>query len=257
MGETFERNAIAGELLDLIDPLGLPVSFTRVNYSATRTRTGSRITRVASTRGARAPGERRRGSPAASSTRCRRASSTTSTATEPRTPPPALPWPSSSTANRAAQPASPWPSTTTSPGPRPRPRSRSRPTPFGSRAGLPDVNSWSSAAFVFDQSDPLGTNALSGLARLFDPLSDRTVQVRAPGSTDYITGPGYEVFFAPDDYDPMDGLATVKTPDGKFQLARLPFSIRIRLLWDEDATWSGAAGSTSPRTTADGRTPCS
>jgi hypothetical protein len=78
--------------------------------------------------------------------------------------------------------------------------------------GLPDLRNFAAANVVYDQGNPLGTNALESLVRLFDPLSSRTLQLD-------------EDFTLP---------ATIVTANdaGKLVFTDLPYSLRARLRYD-------------------------
>ena len=239
-GETFERDAIAGQLLGLIEPLGLPAAFTTGNYCDPsphwlKDYEGRLYARAAG------PGESQARIAARFFYKMQPGFFYDLNGDGAPDVPIGAPLPLLDR-RRGGQPGVPTPVTYHVAWPTDVKDLWIGDTLFGARAGLPDLTGWSSADFVFDQSDPEGTNALAGLARLFDPLSARTIQVRPPGATNFLTGPGYDVFFAPDDFDPVDGIGTVRTPDGKQQLVKLPFSIRVRLLWDEgqrNLIWRG------------------
>lgn len=81
-------------------------------------------------------------------------------------------------------------------------------------AGLPDITDMAAAQVVFDSLDPTGTQPLNAAARLYDPLSPRTVSLE--------TG-----FLFPDSVrrsvDPTTGLEL---------FADLPYVLRVRLFHD-------------------------
>ncbi|MBL9129380.1 MAG: hypothetical protein JNL97_17140, partial [Verrucomicrobiales bacterium] len=80
--------------------------------------------------------------------------------------------------------------------------------------GLPDITDMASAQVVFDSGDPTGTRPLSAVARLFDPLSPRSIELG-------------ETFAFPKsvrrEVDPSTGTETF--PD-------LPYYLRVRLFHD-------------------------
>jgi hypothetical protein len=85
-------------------------------------------------------------------------------------------------------------------------------TLINAKFGLPAVRNFANAAIVFDQANPLDTNALNSLVRLFDPLSERTLIL------------------------PMSFLLspTIITANdrGREVFVDLPYSIRARLRYD-------------------------
>ncbi|MGH8527026.1 MAG: hypothetical protein ACREXY_23325, partial [Gammaproteobacteria bacterium] len=85
-------------------------------------------------------------------------------------------------------------------------------TLINAKFGLPAVRNFANAAIVFDQANPLDTNALNSLVRLFDPLSERTL----------ILPP---TFLLP---------PTIITANdrGREVFVDLPYSIRARLRYD-------------------------
>ncbi len=85
-------------------------------------------------------------------------------------------------------------------------------TLINAKFGLPAVRNFANAAIVFDQANPLDTNALNSLVRLFDPLSERTL-VLPP------------TFLLP---------TTIVTANdrGREVFVDLPYSIRARLRYD-------------------------
>ncbi len=86
-------------------------------------------------------------------------------------------------------------------------------TLLNAKFGLPAIRDFASAHVIFDQGNPLGTNAVESLVRLFDPLSARTLQLAAN-------------FVLP---------ATIATANdaGKLVFTDLPYSLRARLRYDE------------------------
>ncbi|MBL9135678.1 MAG: hypothetical protein JNK85_07415 [Verrucomicrobiales bacterium] len=80
--------------------------------------------------------------------------------------------------------------------------------------GLPDVFDMAAARVVFDSFDPAGTNVLNSAARLFDPLSPRTVDL-------------------PDGFEfPNDVKRSVDPNTGLEQFPDLPYMLRVRLFHD-------------------------
>lgn len=78
---------------------------------------------------------------------------------------------------------------------------------------LPDLLNWQSAQIIFDEADPAGTNAANALVRLYDPISERVVQLA-------------EDFKLPD--------TIAKANDrGQWVFSELPYPIRSRLRYDE------------------------
>ncbi len=86
-------------------------------------------------------------------------------------------------------------------------------TLLGAKFGLPDLANFASAALVFDEGNPTGTNAASSLVRLFDPLSERTLQL----ATNFALPPE---------------IATANV-GGREAFSDLPYFIRSRLLYDD------------------------
>jgi hypothetical protein len=86
-------------------------------------------------------------------------------------------------------------------------------TLLGAKLGLPDIRSFASAQVIFDQANPDDTNALRSLARLFDPLSERTLQL-------------------PEDFVLPSAIGTALQGARKV-FTGLPYAIRSRLLYDE------------------------
>ncbi len=85
-------------------------------------------------------------------------------------------------------------------------------TLLGARLGLPDLRNFASAVVIFDEGNPQNTNAPNSLVRLFDPLSERTLQL-------------------PADFTLPGGLATA-TAVGRLVFPDLPYAIRSRLRYD-------------------------
>jgi hypothetical protein len=104
-------------------------------------------------------------------------------------------------------------------------------TLLGAEFGLPDLRNFAQAQVIFDEGDPAGTNGVTSLVRLFDPLAPRTVQLRPAGATNYIRGPGYSVFQVADADSLFAGLATANDVDGQ-AFTDLPFALRYRLRYD-------------------------
>jgi Concanavalin A-like lectin/glucanases superfamily/Pentaxin family len=104
-------------------------------------------------------------------------------------------------------------------------------TLFGAKNGLPDVRNFARAEIIFDQGNPYDTNALSSLVRLFDPLSDRILQVRPTGDTNVIRRSGYGVFRSDEPELLFAGLATANQL-GKLVFTDLPYVLRSRLIYD-------------------------
>jgi hypothetical protein len=78
--------------------------------------------------------------------------------------------------------------------------------------GLPGILDFAQAQIIFDEANPANTNAAGSLVRLFDPLSERTVQL----PNDFVLP------------------ATIKTVNarGRLVLSDLPYAIRARLAYD-------------------------
>ncbi len=104
-------------------------------------------------------------------------------------------------------------------------------TLFGAKFGLPDLRNFARARIIFDEGDPDGINGTTSLARLFDPLATRTVQLRAEEATDFITGPGYSVFRVDNAASLFDGIST-SSDMGMQVFNDLPFTLRSRLRYD-------------------------
>jgi hypothetical protein len=105
-------------------------------------------------------------------------------------------------------------------------------TLFGAKFGLPNLRNFARARIIFDEGDPSGVTGMASLARLFDPLAPRTVQLRAEDDEDnIITGPGYSVFRVEDADALFDGIAT-SSDLGMRLFSDLPFSLRARLRYD-------------------------
>ncbi len=85
-------------------------------------------------------------------------------------------------------------------------------TLLGAKFGLPDLRNFASATVVFDEGNPQDTNALNSLVRLFDPLSERTVQM-------------------PANFTLPAAIATVNVA-GRLAFSDLPYSLRSRLRYD-------------------------
>lgn len=78
---------------------------------------------------------------------------------------------------------------------------------------LPDLMNFASARIIYDDGNPYGTNHLTSLVRIFDPLSERTIQL-------------------PEDFELPDSIAKANDR-GRLVFPDLPYSIRIRLFYDE------------------------
>ena len=85
-------------------------------------------------------------------------------------------------------------------------------TLLNARFGLPDIRNFASARVVFDQANPVDTNALHSLVRLYDPLSERTLNLP----------PGFSL--------PAE-VATTQNA-GRQVFTDLPYAIRARLFHD-------------------------
>ncbi|MCL5099413.1 MAG: hypothetical protein M1608_18145 [Candidatus Omnitrophica bacterium] len=109
-------------------------------------------------------------------------------------------------------------------------------TLFNAKYGLPGIRSFADAAVIFDEGNPYDTNAVNSLVRLFDPLSERTIQLRPTGSTNYLTRNGYKVYFVDKNYNLLTELsaAGVSTAilEGRTVFPDLPYAIRSRLFYD-------------------------
>jgi probable HAF family extracellular repeat protein len=80
--------------------------------------------------------------------------------------------------------------------------------------GLPDVSDMAAARVVFDSFNPAETNVLNSAARLFDPLSPRTVDL-------------------PDGFEFPDAVTRSVDPStGLEQFPDLPYMLRVRLFHD-------------------------
>jgi hypothetical protein len=104
-------------------------------------------------------------------------------------------------------------------------------TLFRAKFGLPDLRSFAHARIVFDEGDPGGIDGAASLARLFDPLAPRTVQLRPENADDFITGPGYSVFRVENADALFDGISS-SSDMGMRVFTDLPFSLRSRLRYD-------------------------
>jgi hypothetical protein len=105
-------------------------------------------------------------------------------------------------------------------------------TLFGAKFGLPNLGKFARARIIFDEGDPGGVNGIASLARLFDPLAPRTLQLRAEGDEDnIIEGPGYSVFRVDNADALFDGIPT-SSDMGMRVFSDLPFALRARLRYD-------------------------
>jgi hypothetical protein len=102
---------------------------------------------------------------------------------------------------------------------------------FHAKLGLPGLRNFARAQVIFDEGDPSGTNGVASLARLFDPLAPRTIQLRPNGSTDFLTGFGYSVFRVADADLLFQGIATAFDV-GLQVFTGLPYTLRSRLRYD-------------------------
>jgi len=84
----------------------------------------------------------------------------------------------------------------------------------GSKSGgLPDLLHFNTARVIYDEGNPLGTNQADALVRVFDPLSERTIQLDS-------------LFKLPDTIAKASDRGRIVFPD-------LPYPLRIRLFYDE------------------------
>jgi len=86
-------------------------------------------------------------------------------------------------------------------------------TLMNAKFGLPGIRNFAAASVIFDQANPRDTNALTSLIRLFDPLSERTLQL-------------------PANFTLPPGLNTANVA-GRLIFTDLPFAIRSRLFYDD------------------------
>lgn len=103
------------------------------------------------------------------------------------------------------------------------------------RNGIPGVRDMASARVVYDQTEPSATNQLGSALRLFDPLSDRIVQLRTSaeiGRGEFTTGAGWTNLAITDPVKVFAGLDLRQRTDGKMEFGDLPWVLRSRLLWD-------------------------
>jgi hypothetical protein len=85
-------------------------------------------------------------------------------------------------------------------------------------SGLPDIRNMASAQIIYDSIDPTGMNWTSGLARIFDPISERHVAL----------GRGFII---------PSSVRTATDPRGRQIFIDLPYAIRIRLSYDPVNKW--------------------
>lgn len=94
---------------------------------------------------------------------------------------------------------------------------------------LPGIKSWAAAQVVFDTLNPTGTNALSSTARLYDPLSTRTLRLTNVAGINA----GYR----------FPGEVAMETrTDGKQVFSGLPYYLRVRLSYDPVNRWLSWSG---------------
>lgn len=91
-----------------------------------------------------------------------------------------------------------------------------------SKNELPGVKNMANAGIIFDDLNPLGATPLSGLARLFDPLSGRTIAL--PKSFEFPTS-----------------IKRVNI-NGKEYFADLPYALKVRLTYDPINKWLTFSG---------------
>ena len=82
-----------------------------------------------------------------------------------------------------------------------------------SKNGLPDLFNFASAEVIYDAADPHGTNIADAMVRIFDPISERTIQM-------------------PADFE-LPEVIRKSSDRGRFVFPDLPYALRIRLLYDE------------------------
>src|SRR6185436_6143113 len=102
-------------------------------------------------------------------------------------------------------------------------------TLFNSKHGLPGIRNWAAAQVVFDTLNPTGRDALSTTARLYDPLSTRTLRLTNVAG---ITA-AYRL--------PAD-IALETQTDGKQIFSGLPYYLRVRLSYDPLNRWLSWSG---------------
>lgn len=106
-------------------------------------------------------------------------------------------------------------------------------TLINAKFGLPGIRNFASVKVIYDQANPLDRNPLNSLVRIFDPLSNRTLQLRPSGAADFITGSGYGVHRLASTASLLVGIATSVDPaSGLLVFPDLPFAIRSRLRYD-------------------------
>src|SRR5439155_11904206 len=90
------------------------------------------------------------------------------------------------------------------------------------KLGLPGIRNFASASIIFDQANPLDTNALNSLVRVFDPISERTLKLSS-------------TFVLP---------STIVTANdsGRLVFVDLPYAIRVRLRYDPLNKWLSFSG---------------
>ena len=86
-------------------------------------------------------------------------------------------------------------------------------TLVNAKFGLPDIRHFASASVLFDEGNAFGTNAPESLVRLFDPLSERTLQLAA-------------------DFTLPPEIATANDA-GRLVFSDLPYVLRSRLRYDD------------------------
>ncbi len=99
------------------------------------------------------------------------------------------------------------------------------------KLGLPGIRNWASAEVIYDQVNAYGTNASDSLVRLYDPLSERVLQLRPSGSLDFAVRGGWDLLRVPEAFNLVEGLNTANIK-GKLVFVDLPYSLRSRLSYD-------------------------
>ncbi len=97
------------------------------------------------------------------------------------------------------------------------------------KRGLPGIRNWAAAQVVFDTLNTNGNDTLSTTARLYDPLSTRTLRLtNVAGVT-----ASYQL--------PADVALETRT-DGKQSFSDLPYYLRVRLSYDPQNRWLSWSG---------------